>query len=63
MIAHSMLDLLAIRSLHARKADHFLTRSAGLQPSRKRLPPDHPAKRIHELLPRNWRPQNVAHAA
>jgi transposase len=22
--------------------------------------PDHPAKRIHELLPWNWRPQNVA---
>ncbi len=25
--------------------------------------PDHPAKRIHELLPWNWRPQIVAHAA
>ncbi len=25
--------------------------------------PDYPAKRIHELLPWNWRPQNVAHAA
>ena len=25
--------------------------------------PDHPAKRIHELLPWNWRPQNVAYAA
>jgi len=25
--------------------------------------PDHPAKRIHDLLPWNWRPQNVAHAA
>jgi len=25
--------------------------------------PDHPAKRIHELLPWNWRPQNVARAA
>jgi len=25
--------------------------------------PDHPAKRIHELLPWNWHPQNVAHAA
>ena len=25
--------------------------------------PDHPAKRIHELMPWNWRPQNVAHAA
>src|SRR5882757_6061344 len=25
--------------------------------------PDHPAKRIHELLPWNWRPQSVAHAA
>jgi transposase len=25
--------------------------------------PDHPAKRIHELLPWNWRLQNVAHAA
>ena len=24
---------------------------------------DHPAKRIHELLPWNWCPQNVAHAA
>ncbi|WP_409411365.1 hypothetical protein [Bradyrhizobium sp. IAR9] len=24
--------------------------------------PDHPAKRIHELMPWNWRPQNVAHA-
>ena len=22
--------------------------------------PDHPAKRIHELLPWNWHPQNVA---
>lgn len=25
--------------------------------------PDHPAKRIHELMPWNWRPQNVAQAA
>jgi transposase IS66-like protein/transposase IS66 family protein len=25
--------------------------------------PDHPARRIHELLPWNWRPHNVAHAA
>jgi len=25
--------------------------------------PDHPARRIHELMPWNWRPQNVAHAA
>ena len=25
--------------------------------------PDHPAKRIHDLLPWNWRPQSVAHAA
>src|SRR4029077_3860339 len=25
--------------------------------------PDHRAKRIHELLPWNWRPQSVAHAA
>jgi IS66 C-terminal element len=25
--------------------------------------PDHPAKGIHELLPWNWHPQNVAHAA
>jgi transposase len=25
--------------------------------------PDHPAKRVHELPPWNWRPQNVAHAA
>jgi transposase len=24
--------------------------------------PDHPAKRIHELLPWNWRPQNTAKA-
>ena len=22
--------------------------------------PDHPAKRIHELMPWNWRPQNIA---
>jgi transposase len=25
--------------------------------------PDHPAKRIHELLPWNWRPQRIAAAA
>ena len=25
--------------------------------------PDHPAKRIHQLLPWNWRPQSTAHAA
>lgn len=25
--------------------------------------PDHPAKRIYELMPWNWRPQNVAQAA
>ena len=25
--------------------------------------PDQPTKCIHELLPWNWRPQNVAHAA
>jgi transposase len=25
--------------------------------------PDHPAKRIGELLPWNWRPQKIAHAA
>ena len=25
--------------------------------------PDHPSRRIHELLPWNWRPQSVAHAA
>lgn len=25
--------------------------------------PDHPAKRIDELMPWNWRLQNVAHAA
>jgi transposase len=25
--------------------------------------PDHPAKRIHELLPCKWRPRNLAHAA
>ena len=25
--------------------------------------PDHPAKRIQELMPWNWRPQNVAQAA
>ena len=25
--------------------------------------PDHPAKRIHDLMPWNWRPRNVAHAA
>jgi hypothetical protein len=25
--------------------------------------PDHPAKLIHELLPWNWRPQSIAHAA
>jgi transposase len=31
-------------------------------PVQARLP-DHPAKRIRELLPRNWRHQNVAHAA
>ncbi|MDH6262875.1 hypothetical protein M2427_006827 [Bradyrhizobium sp. BR13661] len=24
---------------------------------------DHPTKRIRELMPWNWRPQNVAHAA
>lgn len=30
VIAHSMLDRLAIRSPHARKADHFLTRNSRL---------------------------------
>ena len=25
--------------------------------------PDHPAKRIHDLLPWNWRPRSVAHTA
>ncbi|MDE5460357.1 transposase [Bradyrhizobium sp. CSS354] len=25
--------------------------------------PDHPAKRIHELLPWNWSPKSIAHAA
>ena len=25
--------------------------------------PDHPARRIHQLLPWNWRPQSIAHAA
>lgn len=25
--------------------------------------PDHPAKRIHELMPWNWLAQNIAHAA
>lgn len=25
--------------------------------------PDHSAKRIHELMPWNWRPQNLAQAA
>ena len=25
--------------------------------------PDHPARRIHQLLPWNWRPQRIAHAA
>src|ERR1700749_4730514 len=24
---------------------------------------DHPARRIHQLLPWNWRPQSIAHAA
>jgi transposase len=25
--------------------------------------PDHPARRIYQLLPWNWRPQSIAHAA
>jgi len=25
--------------------------------------PDHPARRIHELVPWNWRAQSAAHAA
>lgn len=25
--------------------------------------PDHSAKRIHQLLPWNWQPQSIAHAA
>ena len=39
VIAHSMLDRLAILSPHARKADHFLTRSSRLAAaSPERLP-------------------------
>lgn len=52
----------AIYSLIATAKLNDIDPQAWLADGLARLP-DHPAKRIHELMPWNWRPQNVAHAA
>lgn len=52
----------AIYSLIATAKLNDIDRQAWLADVLARLP-DHPAKRIHELLSWNWRPQRVAQAA
>ena len=52
----------AIYSLIATAKLNDIDPQAWLADALARLP-DHPAKRIDELLPWNWQPQSVAHAA
>jgi transposase len=52
----------AINSLIATAKLNDIDLQAWLADVRARLP-DHPAKRIHELLPWKWHPQSVAYAA
>src|SRR6267154_2497538 len=52
----------AIYTLVATARLNYVDPQAWLADVLARLP-DYPAKRIHELLPWNWRPQSVAHAA
>jgi transposase len=52
----------AIYTLTAKAKLNNVDRQAWLADVLTHLP-DYPAKRIRELLPWNWRPQNAAHAA